>query len=110
MPDGPDAPVGPSVHWLDVPLATRREKVPVVAAEFRARLHLLVERALRHHRPDAGVLSYRSADWVYRSGHRARRDRLRALADRPELPLALRVDVHRFAASLRRGRSSTRAG
>ncbi|MEV8059430.1 hypothetical protein AB0P37_23885 [Streptomyces antimycoticus] len=94
------APPQLDIGWLRVPLARRTEDIPVVDSTARAHMHLLVERSLHHHRPHPEVLSYRSTDWDYRRAYRARRDRMHALGRQTELPLVLKLDIHRFGESL----------
>ncbi|GHC60683.1 hypothetical protein [Streptomyces flavofungini] len=88
------------VGRLRVPLTRRAETVPVVSCAARARLLLLTEEALAGHAPRPEVFSYRSLGWEYRPAYQARQRHLRTLAARPELPLVLVLDVHRFGRSL----------
>ncbi|MEU5613786.1 hypothetical protein AB0H03_34640 [Streptomyces sparsogenes] len=94
------APPQLGVGWLRVPLARRTEGIPVVHLAVRAHMHLLVERSLHHYRPHPAVFSYRSTDWDYRRAYRARRERMHALGRQADLPLVLKLDVHRFGESL----------
>ncbi len=93
-------PAALDVGWLRVPLARRTEAVPVVPVAVRAHLHRVVERALSGFEPTAEVFSYRALTWNYRTAFGARGARLRALAERGDLPLVLSLDVHRFGRSL----------
>ncbi|MFI9257894.1 hypothetical protein ACIGT4_09240 [Streptomyces sioyaensis] len=86
--------------WLQVPLTRRTERVPVVPPAVRAHAHLLVERSLLRQEPRPEVFSYRSPVWDYRSAYRARQTRMREMARRGDLPLVLRLDIHRFGQSL----------
>ncbi|MGW2332127.1 hypothetical protein ACWC5C_41115 [Streptomyces sp. NPDC001700] len=88
------------VGLLRVPFARRMETAPVVPPVVRAHTHQLVERSLHRHELRPEVFSYRSLDWDYRSAYRARQSRLRVLGCRGDLPLVLRIDVHRFGQSL----------
>ncbi|MFE6775672.1 hypothetical protein [Streptomyces sp. NPDC057702] len=89
-----------AVEWLRVPLAHRREVVPVVSTAVRARLHHATERALRGVTAPPEVFSYRGPGWDYTTAFRRRGERLRDLAGRDDLPLVLGLDVHRFGRSL----------
>ncbi|WEV26376.1 hypothetical protein OYE22_15105 [Streptomyces sp. 71268] len=93
-------PAALDVGWLRVPLSRRTEAVPVVPVAVRAHLHRTVERALRGYEPAAEVFSYRALTWDYRTAFGARGARMRALAERGDLPLVLSLDVHRFGRSL----------
>ncbi|WP_096214599.1 hypothetical protein [Streptomyces sp. 2323.1] len=88
------------VGWLQVPLTRRTERVPVVPPAVRAHAHLLVERSLLRQEPRPEVFSYGSPVWDYRSAYRARQTRMREMARRGDLPLVLRLDIHRFGQSL----------
>lgn len=85
---------------LRVPLARRCESVPVVDTAVRGQMHVLVELALRRHRPRRQVSSYRSAAWNYRDAYRGRLARMQELSDRADLPFVLKLDIHRFGRSL----------
>ncbi|AJT68690.1 hypothetical protein T261_7088 [Streptomyces lydicus] len=88
------------VGWLQVPFARRTESVPVVPTAVRAYAHLLVERSLHRLELRPEVFSYRSLDWDYRSAYQARRSRMHDIGCRDDLPLVLRLDIHRFGRSL----------
>lgn len=72
----------------------------MVAPTVRAQMHLLVEQALRRHRPRGQVFSYRSAGWNYRQAYRQRQLRMWKLAVQADLSFVLRLDIHRFGRSL----------